>query len=230
MSAILAFVKKNGVMFYTDGASYGEYGSLGCVSQKAEVMLHMPCIMATRGSCQFGNSLRFVRDTFQLSGFDDLVDALPRFLRIATDAAPQFGHEINLSVLLGGWSRRSESWELYRGFVGGEAPDQLDERSFEVIKITAGYLLEPEPPHELLTARGLLGDDGLDLRDGDAAIIRYMECQRETKFKFGRGGHRGEGCVVGCFVQKTTLTQDEATTAIIHEWPDEVGKLLGYGY
>jgi hypothetical protein len=234
MTAILAIVAKDGVVFYTDGAAYDRDGRLYFADQKADIMLHLPCIMATRGEHKLGAFPKFLCSSFEksVSSFDGLVDTLPVIMIEVAKVAPKLDCDINLCAFFGGWSARSGRWELHRAVVAGESPDRLDGGAPQVVKVASATLFEPEPPHDLLIARGLLKDGMLDLRNGDASIIEYMQCQREAKFAFGRPGSHSEetGCIVGCFIQKTALTRDDATTEIIHRWPDEIGKPLGSSF
>jgi hypothetical protein len=59
--------------------------------------------------------------------------------------------------------------------LAGDAPDRLYGGGPQVIKISSQTCFEPEPPRELLIARGLLKDERLDLRNGDTSIVQYME-------------------------------------------------------
>jgi hypothetical protein len=70
----------------------------------------------------------------------------------------------------------------------------------------------------------------MDLRC-DANVIQTMQCQREIPALFGRedGPTEPQGCIVGCFIQKTVLMRDSATMEIIHRWPDKVGEPLNNG-
>ena len=227
MTAILAFVKKSGVCFYTDGAAYGEDdGSLLFASQKTSILLHVPCIIACRGSSLLGGLFHAAIAHREPSArtFDGLADSMPEILKQAASAAVKLGSRINLATVYGGWSAQSKCWKLYRAFVAGESLE-----NFDVEIVERGFHIEPTVPLELLAARGLLQNGALDLREGDASAIRYMECQRETPFELAPPVHSEVkyGCIVGCFIQKTVLTHDGATTEIIHRWPDEVGKPLG---
>ncbi|MBP1297468.1 hypothetical protein [Bradyrhizobium elkanii] len=225
MTAIVAIVKKDGIVVYSDGACYGRDGTLAFERQKTDVLMHIPCIIAARGEHQQGRWLKYALDWYDVRDFDGLVDLMPSLLTHAADFAPRVDEPINLCVLFGGWSERSSSWELYRAVVNA------DEGS-EVKKVPTAFYSEPVPPREMLIAYGLMKDEGLDLRGGDQSMIRYMHCQRQAKFAFGPS-HQGEestGCIVGSFIQRTALATDEAATEIIYRWPDEVGEPLGLSY
>lgn len=223
MTALVAIVREEGIVIYSDGACYGRDGTLAFQRQKVDVLMHVPCIIAARGEHQQARWSKYVLDWFDVRDFDGLVDIMPQLLAQAADFAPKVNEPVNLCILIGGWSKRSCSWELHRATNGVDGP--------EVKKISTAFYSEPAPPREMLITHGLMKDDeGLDLRGGDESIIRYMQCQRETKFEFGPS-HQGEedlGCIVGSFIQRTALTHDEATTEIIHRWPDEIGKPLGF--
>jgi hypothetical protein len=77
-----------------------------------------------------------------------------------------------------------------------------------------------------------LKNGALDLRGGDRAMIAYMEAQREATFPLGSQESHGDrtGHLVGCFIQKTSLTHGDVTSEIIHTWDDEVGEPLGREY
>ncbi|MGY2988712.1 hypothetical protein [Bradyrhizobium sp. USDA 4508] len=221
MTAIVAIVRKEGIVFYTDGACYGPDGTLVLECQKADILMDIPCIISARGEHQQARWFKYAIGWFHIHDFDGLVNILPHLLTQAAASAPRFGEPVNLCVLIGGWSARSSSWELYRAIIDAEGS--------EVMKVSTAFISEPEPHREMLIAHGLMKDDALDLRGDDEAIIRYMQCLRATKFGFGPS-HRGEedtGCIVGSFIQRTALAMNEAATEIIYRWPDEIGQPLG---
>ncbi|MHC2623034.1 hypothetical protein ACVIW2_005066 [Bradyrhizobium huanghuaihaiense] len=220
MTAIVAIVRNEGIVIYSDGACYGRDGTLAFLRQKTDVLMHIHSVIATRGEHQQARWLKYALDWYDVRDFDGLVDIMPSLMTQAADFAPRVNEPVNLCVLIGGWSERSSSWELHRAIVNAD--------NSEVKKISTAFYSEPRPPLEALASHGLIKDGALDLRGEDQSIVSYMECQRATKFEFGPS-HQGDeqlGCIVGGFIQRTALAKDEAATEIIHRWPDEVGKKL----
>jgi hypothetical protein len=225
MTAVLCFRRKDSVTFYTDGACYhGENGSFLYPHQKTDILLHQPCVLATRGNAFAGSRLK--ERVSNRSSFDSTVASVAKDLHRASEDAFRACEEVNLAVFFGGWSERAQEFELYRTWIGGNSPTDLDDGALELKKVTGTHKIEPDPDFQLLAERGILKDGVMDLRRGDADVIELMQCQRETLYSFGRNS-RLEGCIVGAFIQKTVLTCDAAQTAIIHRWDDKVGEKLG---
>jgi hypothetical protein len=228
MTAVVCFRKKDCIVFYSDGAAYSPTdATLVCGHQKTDIILHQPSLLVTQGSCWISARHLFYLISLRPS-FDDAMASIAKDLHGIGVQAFRSGRELNYGVLLGGWSERTQSFELYRTWIGGKSPDDLEEGSLEIEKI-ASHKIDPDPDRGLLEERGIIKDGVLDLRAGDADVIKLMQCQRETPHHFSRSSFDEgcKGCIVGSFIQKTVLTRDAATTEIIHRWPDKVGEKLG---
>ncbi|MBR0797629.1 hypothetical protein JQ615_19775 [Bradyrhizobium jicamae] len=225
MTAIICLAKSDGIVIYTDGASLdARNGAYLNPCRKAQIFVHQPMIMAARGPMLATSLLEFACDKY--TTFDAAVDAMPKCAYSAVSQAHGATKaEIGLEVFFGGWSARSRSWEAYRTWLLGDTLDKLDEGSLELTRIPF-LRFAPDPGPEALEQLGVITNGALHLRS-DAEIVNLMEGLRATKFYLGSHDAGTKGCVVGAFVQKTSLTANGAKAEIIHRWPDVIGKPLG---
>jgi hypothetical protein len=225
MTAILGFLFEDHVTIYTDGAVYDK-GLYVLASPKTQIMLHQPCILATRGMYLTGIFLD--EQIAPEPTFDRVVDTMADHMTVASKRTLRPGERVSLEVLFGGWSERAQEFQLHRMMIDGDNLESLVEGSLQLAPVRQ-WICEPWPDQKLLEECGLMreGEKEIDLRAGDPAIIQLMECQRKTTYPLGQGSEGIEGCLVGAFIQKTVLSRGGAVTAIIHRWPDKIGEPLG---
>ncbi len=223
MTAIIGVRFNNGVVFYTDAACYDQAGVVGQFRQKADISIHLPAIIATRGSARAGEVLKFLMSN--LNTFDELVIQLPGLMSEASVNGLLAGEPINLMAITGGFSGERQKWELYEMLISGESITQLDEGSLKLRPVES-VQITPRPSDDALGDLGLLDAGVLRLRgNDDGEFVRVMEAARRTECHLHPSSEL-KGCIVGGFVQKTVLTQNEAWTSIIHHWPDRIGEMI----
>jgi len=225
LTAIIFHRHDDGIAVYTDGAAYDDDGVYRQPSQKADILMHAPAVVAMRGT----GSMILAVGTFiaDCASFDDVLGKLGTI--VGGVAAMASGHAVlNLAVCLGGWSEQRQAWEAYRMWCAGRSISDLEPGTLQLDPID-GFWAEPWPETEHLAALGLMRDDGRFELDGDdEGFVRFMEAQRRTEDLIHPEWVSGaKGCTVGGFIQKTVLARDEAWTGIIHRWPDRIGEPLG---
>lgn len=222
MTALMVAVLDNAVVVYSDGAIHNRSGIVVGFRQKADIELHLPAIIASRGSGIAGLSLRSLMVAF--GTFDQAVESLAQVMPIAAADGVHHGDDVNLSAMLAGWSEARQRWEAWNCWLRGNDLDHLVDGSLQLEQVPR-FLADPFPDEERLNASGMLTDGRLQFdltNDGD--FITFMEAIRKTPFPVGPGPDAPVGCIVGGFIQKTTLTRDRAETVIIHRWDDEEGR------
>lgn len=221
MTVLITVVKDDCVIQYTDGATYTQGGIYFLPMQKSDIFLPQTALVATRGSGRAGMIFKFLAS--ETASFDEIVSKLPTFLSQASIEGLKIGDPVNLSAHVAGYSEAHGAFQAFWSFVRREEDGDLAEGSLKVEPIASVHV-DPWPGVEELSATGLL-NDGVVSISGEDDFLAIIEAVRRTTFPFGPG-HDGEGCIVGGFIQRTTLTLDSATSDIIHRWPDVVGELL----
>jgi hypothetical protein len=227
MTAILCLVQDAGVTIYTDGAAYDEAGLFQMPSQKVQIILHHPSVLAAKGSAY---AAQFLKSFMPLTrSFDDWVASVASHMQNASRLAFELlGDPVNLAAVFGGWSEREQKFQAFYIWIAGDDPDTLKEGSLMLNELTQPFVT-PSPDKAILESSGLRRNEAGQpiVFDGNEALITYMECQRQTVTRMHPGSDL-EGCIVGAFIQKTILVRERASTEIIHRWPDKIGEPLNY--
>ncbi|MBN9335385.1 hypothetical protein [Devosia sp.] len=228
MSGMVGIIFKDGIQMYTDGTTYDEDGVCRLFNQKTDIMLPQETIMASRGSGRTGLILRMMMTV--RTDFDDISDHLKEDLENAIYEGWRAGDACNLAVLIGGWSEREKKFRMGNMYAQGEDPWNSVPGSYEM-NWNNHYYAAPWPDHAELQAAGII-DEGqtettINLGD-DAQVVLLMEAMRRTRYQLGPET-KGTGCLIGGFIQRTTLQRGSACTFIIHRWPDKIGEHIGVG-
>lgn len=224
MTAIVTLGFEEQISFWTDAACYDDDGVVRLMKQKATIFLHLPAIVAARGS---GNAASLAKHSIDLAEtFDHVVEELPQIVEDASLYAwATFGEPINLQVVVGGYSVSAGGLQRYCCWYNRDL-DRPELRRLDICELS----VEPAVGELALRSAGLIGDDRWIIRDNQS-IVRLMELQRHTIMSIGpdvHGNPRRSGSIVGGFVQETRLFADGwAETHIIHRWDqDRIGERL----
>jgi hypothetical protein len=226
MTAIITYADDEGVTVWTDAVHYDKDGVARFFLQKADIVLHLPAIIASRGSGHAG-----VLAKHYLSFCNTFDEAAGRLADITAAASHEaellFGDPVNINLLVAGLSDREGGLQRLT------CNYRRDRDSGELIGPTVSrsgpreITVEPDIPEGALRDAELIGENGgLFLRDS-ASAIAIMEIQRRIPYEYGPA-QNGCGSIVGGFIQETRLFADGyADSRIIHRWPeDRIGERL----
>lgn len=227
MSGIFSFAGPDSVWLYTDGAGCNSDGSLAWIGSKILLMPEWPGAVATRGIGALPWMLRLAWAQ-DVPSLDDALD------RVVSDALAIGGHlalngyddPLNWEIVLAGWSRRREAFEVWDVF-GRNAPEWTEEQCREAPALKPRQLQGqtaswPVPDETILKALWPSNPDGLTPRDIAMPVMEAMRRKPYATPYFGGV----EQYAIGGFIQETVMDRSGISTDIIHRWPDEKGKSI----
>lgn len=226
MTAIaVCFDPLAGIVFGSDGSSQDTEGRYMGPVGKTILMPEFGAMLMWRGMGLFGHMLRLKMaiEPGQVASFDDLRRELPALSRQMFDeAAPAVAEPQSVAVVLGGWSAERQRFEVVRfgsheRQIGGEGA--LTVKPWEVIDLPRGWVA-PGPTSE---GRARIGVD-LDAALPGAAWCAAAICA--ARQSIDPNGPPEDECVVGAYIQITTLTPGRVASEIVHTWPDVVGERI----
>ncbi len=204
MSALNIIRSTDALTILSDGACYDDAGVVKGFVSKLLSIAHMPAVVGLCGPVDLLPKLYGM--AFQCSTFDELLTA-------AGEAAPHWRERGEFSLVIAGYSRARDAFEIY--FVPGYN-ESVEFPAFRLIKVSGNYTL-PNPFPEIAEQMkwDMPARDDLDVeRDG----LQLMECQRRDR---SLGYH-----VVGGFVEQTVITRTGIELRIVKWWPDEIGQKI----
>jgi hypothetical protein len=199
--------------FFTDGGVFNSKGELIATAQKTHMLGHHPAALTILGPRVFSAMLYAYAAT--CATFDYLLDtavwALRGYHDLIEKSAKQDGSSADFQIFTAGYSHRLNRLAAFvlasNTASGVKEPFVLQELSETTIN--------PPPSHLALDSVGWNYPEVFDVRyDG----LKLVQAQRQTPMPFGDGSI---GCVIGGFIQHTTITRDQVRTRIVHRWPDD---------
>lgn len=223
MTACIFITGSNGIEVFSDGAAYDEAGVFGHYASKVDLAPHLPAVIFARGGGTVTDHARRMA-SFQPS-FDALVGELPRILKCASIVGRLLTDDpLNIGVIVGGFSESRQEWQAWRSAACMDGAEIAPE-SFELERLPAVYV-EPWPDDESLRAIGI-DPQGKSLELTVEGAVTLMEAIRRSPQQLHPDSDV-TGCLCGGFIQRTVVTEDVTTTAVVHRWPDVIGERLNF--
>lgn len=229
MTVAIIVAGNNGILAYADGAAYDDDGRLGQFKSKCRIITHNDALVFGRGS---GFASDFAKDYLaRCNGYDEMVEALPKALRLSSEAGQVIcGEPVNLGLVIAGFSVSAEKWCIHHGIVYLEPDGSFGEGSFVVNQDDVVHFSR-WPSIEALSANGLSYEEGGDLWDvtSDENAVRFLEALRQTPVRLHPGTNEIMGCNCGGFIERFAVNHGVGSQIIIHRWPDKIGEKLNAG-
>jgi hypothetical protein len=155
----------------------------------------------------------------QCAGYDDVVQSDRRLFAEALQTPGSWQDEF-CGVFYAGWSDRAKRLAMSMTYSDPRTCHRQFWHEYDMPAMAVG----PAPPArnlgEAFVKRFTDNPDSFDPRRDGLALIeamrRHCRCEDEGRSYYAIGG----------YLQHTTITRDEITTAIIHHWPDELGERI----
>lgn len=211
MTAINAWAGKDSATVYTDGSWIADDGRLAWIAPKVVPLPHMTAAMVVRGNSQTIHALNSYLPAL-LTSFDQAVrEAGPMMLDPPKDLRAAMGPESfgGWQIMLLGYSEHIASFTGV--FMQGTVEN--GERGWKVEPFMR--LVSPLSPDLASHVEPMQSDPGAIEAGG------IMDRQRRILNTDPAGV---PGYVVGGFCQRTHITREGITTAIVRRWGDAIGE------
>ena len=222
MSAYFAIRADDAVHLFTDAAWYDETETLTKIETKVIEFPDLNLVATGRGELGIvamlaGSMARGAKT------FDEVIERAPRVLAEAEASLPAIYGETASAweLLICGWSESRERPEMhialgYRSPMPGMEPWQLYEWMADVIGA-------PDIPAETVD----MDIDAMLARAPDALGLAVLSIMRDTpQPNYSLGPDAPSGHWIGGFAEHSTVSRDGIRRAVLHEWPDEVGRKI----
>lgn len=227
MTAIFMARMPDGIIAASDGAFYGQDGTLTGVVSKLVLMPEKACVVTLQGPYFYHVALR--------AGLGEAIDfdgVLGRIVDLTANAwlaaANEYGYSRAFAMLIGGFSEARQRWETY--WLNSEPWEAGGmQEPYEAWELTPAMATAWTPGYgrEACAAVGMdpdqpLGEQGM----GCAEIaVRIICAARQQRIPI-HGDEANGTCQVGGFVQLAQINRGSAWTEIAHRWPDVIGARL----
>jgi len=225
MSALAAVRTAKAIHVLSDaaGTSLHDNATYGLMLEAHSKQVLAPNGMVFACCCYSGPTVRFAElAARQCARYDDVVRSAARLFAEAVKALGRWQDEF-CGVFYAGWSERAKRLCMSITYSDPRAYHRQFWHEYDMPAMAIG----PAPPARELGSEFVkrFTDDpeSFDPRRDGIALFENMrrQCRCEDD---GRSYY-----AIGGYVQLTTVTPDEIKTAIIHHWPDEVGKRIEPG-
>jgi lambda family phage tail tape measure protein len=221
----LVIDRKNCIYIASDGIGYDDDGIAVAIHPKVLTLPHLSAAIASTGCGHFTEAF-YSRFGWKLESFDDLVEHAAEWSKIIYgEYVAHYGVEDSLCFIMAGWSDARERFEAH------------SVSSYEGSEKAAPWTLSPLPYIWSSVGLGANGDlaSRFGLRwpelDSPGPVNGFGMTTRLVCAARARSGplpddihDSARAFAVGGFLQLTVVERDHVSTAILHRWPDEIGK------
>ena len=228
MTAINVIRQSSAVHILSDGASCNSEGIISELGPNAFALPHLPAALAVRGPTQF---LPFLvhRLGRECQSFDDLLTrVVPVALEVHISIPMTLGYgEVrpDFDLVVVGWSSRRHRAESF--LISPERHiGEDDHKTWHLIEL-ADVLIAPAVGVAQIQALNWKVPGSAEAFRPDTDGIKLLEAQR---FSQGRLNSKSPddnfGYGVGGFIQRTSVSAEGVSSAILHRWPDKAGQRI----
>lgn len=222
MTVGVFIVHDNGIEIFSDGAAYDDAGIFGEYSNKVRTAPHLSAFAFAWGS---GNAARLVKDKLvHLETFEMMIEQLDNCVELSmAEARLIYGDHVNLGAVIGGYSEKSQEWQLWYSAISQPLNEELQ---YYKLRKLGSFFANNYPSEAKLAEFGFGSFDAFKWDYEVADGIRFMEAVRQSPDRL-HAHNEVIGCFCGGFIERTIIERDAAYSQIVHRWPDKIGEVMG---